>query len=94
MAQQRQYTVSESLLSKLVEEGLEFLPEWVRILVNLAMRLEREVYLGAKPYERTPERRDYANGFKPKRVKTRLGSITFDIPQVRGPLGVGEGDAQ
>jgi len=84
MAQQREYTVSESLLSKLVVEGLEFLPELVRILVNLAMRLEREAYLGAKPYERTSERRDYANGFKPKTVKTRLGPITFAIPQVRG----------
>jgi len=83
MAQQREYTVSESLLSKLVVEGLEYLPELVRILVNLAMRLEREAYLGAKPYERTPERRDYANGYKPKTVKTRLGPITFAIPQVR-----------
>ena len=84
MAQQREYTVSESLLSKLVVEGLEYLPELVRILVNLAMRLEREAYLQAKPYERTPERRDYANGYKPKTVKTRLGPITFAIPQVRG----------
>ncbi len=53
MAQQREYTVSESLLSKLVVEGLEYLPELVRILVNLAMRLEREAYLRAKPYEST-----------------------------------------
>ena len=83
MAQQREYTVSESLLSKLVVEGLEYLPELVRILVNLAMRLEREAYLRAKPYERTPERRDYANGYKPKTLKTRLGPITFAIPQVR-----------
>ncbi len=44
-------SVSESLLSKLVVEGLEYLPELVRILVNLAMRLEREAYLRAKPYE-------------------------------------------
>ena len=84
MAQRGEYTVSEALLSKLVGEGLKFLPELVRILVNLAMQLEREEYVRAKPYERTPERRDYANGFKPKTVKTRLGPITFAIPQVRG----------
>lgn len=30
------------------------------------------------------ERTDYANGFKPKTVMTRLGQQTFDIPQVRG----------
>jgi len=84
MARRREYTVSEALLSKLVGEGLKFLPELVRILVNLAMQLEREEYVRAKPYERTSERRDYANGFKPKTVKTRLGPITFAIPQVRG----------
>ncbi len=55
----------------------------MRILVNEAMRIERENFLRAKPYERTEERRGYANGYKPKTVKTRLGEVTFDIPQVR-----------
>jgi len=36
------------------------------------------------PYERTSEHRGYANGFKPKTVKTRLEAITFDIPQMWG----------
>ena len=70
-------------MSKLVAEGLEYLPKLVCILVNLAIRLEREAYLRAKPYERTPERGDYANRYKAKTVKTRLGPITFAIPQVR-----------
>jgi transposase-like protein len=56
----------------------------IRILVNEAMRVERQSYLGASPYERTPERRGCANGFKTKKVKTRVGEIAFDIPQVRG----------
>jgi transposase-like protein len=30
------------------------------------------------------ERTDYANGFKPKTVMTRVGELTFDVPQVRG----------
>src|SRR5919204_6497773 len=34
-------------------------------------------------YQRTPERQGHANGYKPKTVKTRLGGITFDVPQVR-----------
>ena len=32
---------------------------------------------------RTPERQGHANGYKSKTVQTRVGSITFDIPQVR-----------
>jgi hypothetical protein len=28
-------------------------------------------------------RRDYANGFKPKTMLTRLGEVSFEVPQVR-----------
>jgi transposase-like protein len=30
-----------------------------------------------------PDRIDYANGFKPKRVKTRIGELNLSIPQTR-----------
>jgi transposase-like protein len=52
-------------------------------LINAATQIDREKYLGAGHYERSPERRGYANGFKPKTVKTRIGETTFDVPQVR-----------
>ena len=39
-------------------------------LFNLAMRIERERFLGAGHYERTPERRGYANGTRPKKIDT------------------------
>ena len=52
-------------------------------MINAAMRIERQKHLGAGPYERTPERQGYANGYKPKTMATRVGKITFDIPQVR-----------
>jgi transposase-like protein len=55
----------------------------IRILINEAMRLEREEHLGASHYERSPERRGHANGYKPKTVKTRMGEIQFEVPQVR-----------
>jgi putative transposase len=67
----------------LAKQGLDSLPDLVRVLVNEAMRIERENYLNAKSYERTEARRGYANGYKPKTVKTRVGEVTFDIPQVR-----------
>jgi transposase-like protein len=47
------------------------------------MLFERERFLNAAPYERTAERRDYANGFKPKQLRTRLGELELRIPQVR-----------
>lgn len=83
MTYQHDFTLPTEFLERLTQEGLEGLPEMIRILVNEAMRLERQNHLHARPYERTDGRRGYANGYKPKRVKTRVGEISFEVPQVR-----------
>jgi transposase-like protein len=56
----------------------------MQTLLNEAMKLERSQVLGAQPYERTFERRGYANGYKPKTVDTRLGRLELAVPQTRG----------
>ena len=76
-------TLPKEYLEQLTEEGLESLPEMIRALVNQAMQIERDMHLNAKPYERSHGRLGHANGYKPKTVKTRVGKVTFDIPQVR-----------
>ena len=53
-------------------------------MLNEAMRIERCQALEAGPYERNERRRGYANGFKPKTLETRLGSMTVQVPQTRG----------
>jgi transposase-like protein len=70
-------------LELLQEQGTDGLLEAARILLDAAMLFERERFLQAAPYERTPQRRDYANGFKPKRLRTRLGDLDLRVPQVR-----------
>lgn len=77
------YTLPTELLEQIARDGLEALPELIRIVINTAMRAERQQYLGVGPYERSPERQDYANGYKDKTVTTRVGDITFAVPQVR-----------
>ena len=42
--------------------------------------------LQAQPYERTAARQGQANGFKPKTLTTRIGAITFQVPEVRPGL--------
>ena len=61
--------------------------EGLRLLVNEAMRVERHQVLQAQPYERTDTRQGYANGYKPKTLTSRVGPITFSVPQVRGETG-------
>jgi len=77
------FTLPTELLDQISQEGFEYLPELIRILVNVAMQAERGKHLGAELYERSSERQGYANGYKPKTVKTRVGAVTFDVPQVR-----------
>lgn len=79
------------ILDQLVElinfhGGIDALSEAVGALMNFAMRVDRADILGAQPYERTTERRGYANGFKPKTLRTRLGDIPVQVPQVRGEV--------
>ncbi len=76
-------TLGPEILEQIAEQGLDILPELIRIILNSAMQVERQAYLGVQPYERSPVRRDYANGFKPKTMATRIGEITFSVPQVR-----------
>lgn len=79
MTHQNNYTVA----SDLAENALEAVPELLRVLINSVMQAERSKYLQAEEYERTEKRIGHANGYKPKRIKTRVGQISFAIPQVR-----------
>ena len=63
--------------------GMEAMPQAMEILFNQAMRLEREQHLGAGHHQRSSDRLDYANGYKPKRVKTRIGQLDLSVPQTR-----------
>jgi transposase-like protein len=76
-------TLPEPLLELLAQSGLDALPQALTLLLNLAMQIERQKYLGVAPYERSPQRQDYANGYKDKTVATRVGEITLAVPQVR-----------
>jgi transposase-like protein len=75
-----------TVLQLLSSEGSQAFAEGLRLLVNEAMVQERAAALQAHPYERTPNRLGFANGFKSKTLNTRIGPIQFDIPQVRGDL--------
>lgn len=76
-------TLPKEYVEQLTAGGMEALPDMIRILINEAMQIEREKHIQAKPYERKEERCGHSNGYKPKTVRTRMGEITFDIPQVR-----------
>ena len=83
MAQPLQDSAIYDAVELLKDNGFDALAEAVTVLLNTAMVAERSEYLGARPYERSDSRRGYANGFKGKTVKTRLGELPLKVPQTR-----------
>ncbi len=83
MTHQNDYSLSPTFVEEITRLGLDGIPEMLKVLINTAMQAERSKYLQAGDYERTEERTGHANGYKPKTVRTRVGEITFAIPQVR-----------
>ncbi len=83
MAQQVENRTIGDAVELLKENGFAGLAEAVTVLMNNAMRSERSDYLRAAPYERSVERVGYANGFKDKTVKSRLGALSLKVPQTR-----------
>jgi transposase-like protein len=81
MTYQSDCTLPTDLLDHLSEGGLEALPEAMRLLLNTAMLLERQKFIGAAPYQRNAERQAHANGFKDKTLHTRLGALTLAVPR-------------
>lgn len=73
----------DEMIQVLEEHGFEGMARALEILFNEAMKIERSTALGAQPYQRSAQRRGYANGFKPKTLATRVGPLRLQIPQTR-----------
>jgi putative transposase len=67
----------------LAEHGFDGLAEVIELLLNEVMKIERCEALHAAPYQRTEQRRGYANGYKKKTVHSRIGDLHLDVPQTR-----------
>jgi transposase-like protein len=83
MTHQNQSIEVATVVQLLADEGFEGMANAMQILLNEAMKLERAEYLNAAPYQRTDDRRSYANGFKDKTVNSRLGKLELRVPQTR-----------
>ena len=62
------------------DSGLKSL---LAFFLNLVMEYEAEQQVGAGRYQRSPGRKGYRNGTKPRTLKTRLGEITLSKPDFR-----------
>jgi transposase-like protein len=78
----------QAFLQEGITQSEEPLSQFIRLAVQgmVQQALEQEVtdYLGRERYERQPEVRGYRNGYKPGRMRSAEGEVTFAVPQVRG----------
>lgn len=84
MTNKEYYSVFEQMIEDLQTDHREGLSKVISSMLNLSMRLEQEKALKAQPYERNDIRSGHRNGYKDKTLKTRMGDIPVQIPQVRG----------
>ena len=56
-------------------------------VVQAVLKAEMTAHLGALPYERSPERRGYRNGYKPRTLKTRVGTLWTRATNTCGKMG-------
>lgn len=78
------YSAIEDVFQELIEKGPEGFKSVLEWFWNECLQAERNEFLQADPYERKADRVGYANGYKNKRLKSRLGALDLKVPQVRG----------
>jgi hypothetical protein len=75
------------LNAELVQEVLlddpRFLPQIVERVVQQMLEAEMTEHVGAAPHERTDARKGHRNGYKPRTLRTRVGTLNLLVPQDR-----------
>src|SRR5258706_11681229 len=64
-------------------EGDSGLTKLLEQVLNQVLEAQVSEQLGAERYERTEERQGYRNGVRPRKLTTRVGQLTLQVPQVR-----------
>jgi len=58
--------------------------EMLRVMAQEVMEEELARHLGAGRHERTAQRKGHRNGYKPRTLNTRMGTLELEVPQARG----------
>jgi len=80
----------DDLIQLVISHGSDAIAAAFTQLMNTAMLIEREQAIGVGAYQRfsgADERIAYANGTKPKAVKTPVGVLELDVPKTRAVPG-------
>ncbi len=73
----------DAAMQAVVTDDPDFLRNLVGQIVQEILEAEMTAHLGAELYERTESRTGQRNGYKPRQLQTRVGTLTLMVPQDR-----------
>ena len=76
-------SAKEEWLKGLFSEGSEGFKNLVEAVVQALLEVEMTEHVGAEPYERSSERKGFRNGYKARKLNSRVGSLELRVPQSR-----------
>jgi putative transposase len=75
--------ISEEVAQGILLDDPTFLKEIVERVLQELLEAKMSEHIGAAPYERTGTRTGRRNGYKPRALRTRVGTINLLVPQER-----------
>ena len=75
--------VDAQIAQEVLLDDPSFLREIVERVVQQILEAEMSEHIGAAPYERTEKRTGQRNGYKPRTLRTRVGTLNLLVPQDR-----------
>ena len=75
--------VDEQMAQQSLLDDPSFLKEIVQRVLQELLEVEMTEHVGAAPYERSENRTGRRNGYKPRTLRTRVGTLNLLVPQDR-----------
>jgi putative transposase len=79
----RHRRLDEELVQGALLDDPQFLRQIVEVVLQQLLEAEITEHLGAAPYQRTESRKGHRNGYKPRKLKSRVGTLELLVPQDR-----------
>jgi len=78
-------TIDSEILHHLFLKGAkdEGMAKLFESILNQILQAQATEQIKAEPYERTEERQAYRNGYYPRNLVTRVGTLTLRVPRLR-----------
>jgi putative transposase len=79
----RHRRLDEELVQGALLDDPQFLGQIVEVVLQQLLEAEITEHLGAAPYQRTESRKGHRNGYKSRKLKSRVGTLELLVPQDR-----------